>query len=517
MWSFVAKSAVSVVAALSLISAGAAQSPGGGGQGSGVVLNNGQFKITEVVTGRGTGQFISLFGTTPTAFFAASASAGVDGVEATARGEGTGKRTVTIEWIGSGAPPQYGFVKLSSVANYQKSEGATVEVALGLPLVAPRPEDIIRPMPEIVTIIRGQKIAKLKLDTNGKAVIEIEGGIKVTAAGTQGNGFNAGAQGDWRAEATLDLKALGLAKSTSKREVSIIGTHEGPGYPVPAGGTDYERQEAHVGVSVIEETGYGLPMPVYEVGVIDTLIGISRLGSWTTSCNPSVSVTGVGTANRVDDEQSGICFGVRYVYNSGQSGLQNLWHSPVATEIKAKQTDTGSDNPGPFTGSLKMYIHAPSELLEGVNFTRTSGWTQWAVKQQVGSATVAGRLTFVGQTAVMTADVGQDTTTGFPVEVSGGIEFPIWKELTVNFDISKAIGEEQGFSSTTGLELGIGPCTDPVEKWKMFCRTTTQHRTRYQARYEAGGYTGDFHDTIDNTGPAELEFEVRKVASGLAD
>lgn len=118
------------------------------------------------------------------------------------------------------------------------------------------------------------------------------------------------------------------------------------------------------------------------------------------------------------------------------------------------------------------------------------------------------QLENIGDTATISFSISHSDTYSFPVNLSTGVTFGGdlfgFLKATVKADISRQVGDAQGFTITGGTSFQVGPCVDPTEEWGIQTKTRTYMRDRFQSSYDDQGYNGDFMDTINNTQPANI-------------
>ena len=505
LWSFASKSACGLTAALVMLGVSTAQvaPPGGGGGtgggtggstggGGGSVISNSQWQITTTsqcysatawLTPQGSGSNTQA---TPNL---GRSTATVDGVLGSISAKCGGTYTHTIKWIGVGAPPPYAFAVLTSVGGYSDYDGGSGLIELGLPMVVGND-----PSKQY-----GRKIAKLKLNKKGEATFTVTGSATATANSTYDLGLYSSCDGIFSSAVGLDLKALGLQYDGTKMR---SGSPTGAGYPVDASSGDFERETIAVGVLFDSLTLTGTSSQ-------DLLV--RRIVNWQNPANTTFEVHAnpTGTCQKVYGFDPDLVTAVRIGNSFNEAKLGTMFKGgPEVTTVKAKQSDVGSDNPGPFAGEMTILYHAPSELLEAYNFENNSGYLPWIEKNAQGiAARVFVDLLTVGATANLTANIGNSIVNPFPVTITGGISIPfIWEKTSVKLDIQRNVGQQMGTTSQTGVSYPAGPCKNPKEEWSLFCNTRTHHRKRFLAVYNTNGYTNDDTDQIDNTDPAELHF-----------
>ena len=493
---------------------GFSQGPIGGG------TIGGQFTLNIVNTGSGISRNVTPSGTTETTIPFSSCNASVSQVVATTTAKCTGKSHITVSWIpsypGEQAPP-YAYILLTSYGAFSSRLGVTGSISLGLPEVGPISEGNYR---ELIQF--GRKVLKLKIE-NGSAEYDVEGGVDITVmapAGIPLSDSNSGS-GRWQANASLDLKAIGLIKdSTSRFTTEVVGTHD-RWIIEPYVSDDFERQKSSVGTTAQIESVWNPTKHRYvktiTSGLFSSTLNLVGVGSWVNSPIQNATITSEQCAVSVDPFTSTAWIHSPY----SPSELMEMRTSPKALNVKATTSDPGSLIQGPFKATRDFEIWAPARLLEVIGrTTETSDRMPVTMNDANGEPiTISARLTYVGQTGNLTLQFenfnshSTAVTHSFSLSIAGTIK-DFW-EVGVGYDYGIEVGEESGFNLVGGASLGIGPCVDPTEIWTLMYRTKKTTEARWMGVQDPNtGAVNQGREETQNVVPVDIQIEVMLVESG---
>lgn len=409
----------------------------------------------------------------------------------------------TVHWNGTGPAPQYMYLAITSSAHAWSSAdtfGGSYSGSNGQ-------GDYFLVYAGSGTS-SGTHAKRLTLDSNGTAQYSVSMSSHASMTGTSASLYASNL-----ATADLNPKALGLTKETFEREEYNDGSPQVR--RVSAASTDFENQTCVIGAH-IDWADYGWSYS--KVGIIDTTFPIMRLGSWLSFGGPYDSAVSEGTKTvNLDYPAIPVSMNIHKEYPLDE--LMDMRTNPKTLNLWFQQSDPGSSIQGPFKGNMVVKIWAPARLRTSNDYEEETNWAEPSFLGPNGNSTIRIQLTETGQTGSISFSITQTDTFKFPVGLSTGVtlsgDLLTFLKASVKADISKQVGDAQGFNITGGASFTVGPCESPVEEWGLQYKVRTYSRDRYQSAYSDDGYDNDFADTIVNTAPANIIVKPFLYSSGL--
>lgn len=407
-----------------------------------------------------------------------------------------------ISYVGTGTPPAYAYVLLTSTVTYDEDANCGASFSLGLPdITAPTPPGLIQK----AKTKHGRKIAKLSL-TNGVAEFETTANVNLWASATAV--APASNQGTAGTEADLVFKALGLNLNiqTYKREHYTVGTHDSY-RQAPASTGDFENEEAEIGVTVQTQTVPTFdPFPGNEVIVsganYNLTVPIMRLGDWDTYFGSHSSSVDIGYRYEwvtIGGVWTGLnCFG-----SFSTSELEQMRRTPKELLVKGQQQDPGSTVPGPMKGNLKVKLWAPERLLDKEETSYHEIEQLPIIADTPGGGAVMWGFVKKGTKGSVTYRILTTTSQEFSGEVSltggstGPENSPI-RAFGVKADAGVKLGAKWGKTYSGGSEW-TSPHNMPSDTWVRFIVDWEKYdMPRHLAIYDSNGYQVDTFSKIVN-------------------
>ncbi|MBI1334301.1 MAG: hypothetical protein GC165_15635 [Armatimonadetes bacterium] len=424
--------------------------------------------------------------------------------------ESTGIIKITATWNGTGSPPNYMYLGISSSASSAELGDATGGSYSGSDGQGD-PYTISGDSGESA----GTHAKKLSVGSDNTASYYVSVSAKATKTGLKAN-LGAGCGAD----AALDPKALGVSSSpTYYRDEINTGTPE-----IRRTLVDSPEFDAQTCVFAAKSKWIGYLVPPhsdFDGGTVDRTYGVARLGNWVKRNESFVS--SVDQGSKVELWDGGPTWdmfyvsGVEHLMDISVDDMFSMRTTPKYVTLRVQSTDPFSTNVGPFSGTMKAEIWAPARLLSSYNYDSLTDWYEPALQGPNGNYTLRQDLTAVGQSASLSFSITETDTYKFPVGLSTGVSFGGdigFLKATVKADINRQIGDSQGFNISSGASVPIGPCQDPVEEWGLQIQIRTYYRDRHEALYDDEGYESDDIDTISNTQPANIIVRGHLFSSG---
>lgn len=414
--------------------------------------------------------------------------------------EDQGMVRITATWNGTGAPPSYMYIAITSSAccgELAEDSGASCSGSNG------QGDPFVVTSSGAYGYSAGTHAKKLKVGTDNTATYTISlsaNSSKTSKIGNLGSSVNA--------VASLDPKAVGVVTdATYFRDEINIGTPVVRRILVES--PDFDSQTCVIGAQPKWEAP---AVHTLVGGTVDRTYGVARLGNWVKR-NEDFS-SSVDEGSKFDVFDGGPLWdmfyvsGVRHTMDISLADLLNMRTTPKHVKIKVQTTDPYSTIPGSFSGTMNAEIWAPARLRGYSDYTAETDWAEPVFEDSTKGNTMRVQLENIGDTATISFSISHSDTYSFPVNLSTGVTFGGdlfgFLKATVKADISRQVGDAQGFTITGGTSFQVGPCVDPTEEWGIQTKTRTYMRDRFQSSYDDQGYNGDFMDTINNTQPANI-------------